>query len=87
MLVVQKRFRGKLAAGLSTRCVEQKIMEIHAVKKICETKSAERCDGGNESGQRVAGDVAIQGRVGPVAGEQGHASAEQDGATCDQSWP
>ena len=34
LLVIEKRSRGKLAACLCARGLEQKIMEIHAAKKI-----------------------------------------------------
>ena len=48
MLVADKRSRGKLAAGQCSRGLEQKIMEIHAAKKIYAKDATEAVSLGKE---------------------------------------
>ena len=77
LLVAEKRSRGKLAAGLGGRGLEQKIMNIEAAKKIYAKNLLKDSEEVTGLGQSVAGGVAIQ-EGGLFAGE------EDDGAESDQ---
>ena len=68
--VAESRSRGKLAAGLCTRSCAEDHGDLLGQEKLRD-KSAEICDGGNDSGQKVAGGVAIRRGIGLVAGRAG----------------